>query len=256
MKKTMKSFVMMIPVAIICATGCKKDGNKDNEKDEIFYGPVQSLGYGKISSFVVLDAKGIPQTIGLKFSEAALTGLPTDTVEEHETPVELPSQAKITGFDHLVVDWNPAGHEPKQIYGLPHFDFHFYLVNKAEQASVIPGPDTVTVPAKYIPKDYQSGVIAIPDMGVHWFDLKAPEFTGQPFTDTYIYGFYHGKMTFVEPMITTAFLSTKPDFNLNIKQPQAFQKSGFYPTTEHIRFDNKTKEYTLSLEGLTYYSAN
>ena len=50
----------------------------------------------------------------------------------------------------------------------------------------------------------------------------APEFIGKPFTVTYIYGFYHGNMTFVEPMITKAFLETHPDFTLPIKQPQAY----------------------------------
>jgi hypothetical protein len=62
-------------------------------------------------------------------------------------------------------------------------------------------------------------------MGVHWVDIKSPEFNGQKFTDAFIYGFYHGSLTFIEPMITISFLSAKPDFKLNIKQPEAFKKA-------------------------------
>ena len=254
MKWFNKVFLMMLSAAIVFVTGCKKDNNNNNGSGGTFYGANQALGNGTIRSFVILDAKGIPQTIGMKFTEGALSGLPSDSTAEHDTPVELPSQAKITGFDHLEVDWNPVGHEPKAIYGLPHFDFHFYMISKAEQQSVIPGPDTASVPAAFIPQDYQSGVIAVPDMGVHWVDVKAPEFNGQKFTDTYIYGFYHGKMTFVEPMITAEFLSSKPDFKINIKQPTDFQKSGYYPAVQHIQYDPNAKEYTMALEGLKYYT--
>ena len=232
---------------------CKKNG--DNKPgDQLFYGDAQTLGAGKIRSFAIIGSDGNPKTIGLKFTSEALSGLPTDSTIEHDTPVPISSEFSKTGFDHLEVDWNPAGHEPKAIYGRPHFDFHFYMISKAEQAAVIPGPDTVSVPANFIPQDYISGVIAVPDMGVHWFDPKAPEFSGQKFTDTFIYGFYHGHMTFIEPMITSAFILTHADFKINIKQPQDFQRNGFFPAVQHIYFDASTKEYVVALEGLIYHS--
>ncbi|MEJ7682316.1 MAG: DUF5602 domain-containing protein [Segetibacter sp.] len=147
--------------------------------------------------------------IGIQLGEDALNNLPKsgDTY-----PLPLPVQSKVSGIDHVEADWNPSGHEPGPIYGAPHFDFHFYYISKQEQSSVIPGPDTVTVPAQYIPTDYVTGVFAVPNMGVHWSDTTAPEFHGVPFTTTFIYGFYHGKMTFLEPMVTKAFLQTHPDF--------------------------------------------
>jgi hypothetical protein len=236
---------------VIFSQACKKDDNK-NSKYKTVYGDPQPLGKGTIRSFIVLDATNTPTTIGMKLSSGALTGLPGDSTVEHDTPVPLPAGVTVAGFDHLEVDWNPVGHEPKAIYGFPHFDFHFYLITKEEQASVIGGPDTVTVPAVFVPNDYVSGVIAVPDMGVHWFDSKAPEFSGQHFTDTYIYGFYHGKMSFVEPMATLAFISSKPDFTVQIKQPLAYQRKGYYPTVQHLYFDESTKEYTMALEGLVY----
>lgn len=100
-----------------------------------------------------------------------------------------------------------------------------------------------------------SGVIAVPDMGVHWVDSLAPEFKGQKFTNTYIYGFYHGKLTFTEDMATIAWLSTKPDSKLVIKQPKAFQKAGYYPSLSHISYDAAAQEYTIAMEGLKWSDA-
>jgi hypothetical protein len=244
---------LVIPVLLISA--CNKDDDQKKQSGT-FYGPTGPLGQGTVRSFVILNAAGKPEIIGMKFSASALTGLPIDATKEWEYPFELPKEALSTGFDHLAIDWNPQGHDPKPIYGLPHLDFHFYTITKEEQAKVIPGPDTVSVPKNYIPQDYTSGVIAIPDMGVHWSDSKAPEFTGQQFTDTFVYGFYHGRLTFLEPMATTAWLQTRPDFKINIKQPQYFQKAGYYPSVSHISYDANANEYTLALEGLKWADAN
>ncbi|HSC36667.1 MAG TPA: DUF5602 domain-containing protein [Chitinophagaceae bacterium] len=257
MKRTENLALVMISIGMLVSTAftCKKDNDHDKGPEGTYYGPVKALGNGTIRSFVVIDTYGKPQTMGLKFTEAALAGLPADTTSEHDTPVELPPQAGTTGFDHIEVDWNPVGHDPKPIFGAPHFDFHFYMISKQEQASVVPGPDTFSVPAKFIPQDYHSGVIAVPDMGVHWVDVTAPEFNGQPFTDTFIYGFYHGKMTFLEPMITRDFLNKHAEYKLTIKQPAAFQKSGYYPTVQHIEYNNGAGEFTLSLEGLSFHNS-
>ena len=116
-----------------------------------------ALGNDSVRSFVTVDQKGQPQNIGIQFGENALNGLPTDTMPGmpgYMYPLTVPDQAKNTGVDHLEVDWNPFGHEPRAIYGVPHFDLHFYYITQQEQASVIPGPDTVQVPSQFIPKDY------------------------------------------------------------------------------------------------------
>ncbi|MDN5287934.1 MAG: hypothetical protein JWR38_4208 [Mucilaginibacter sp.] len=245
---------VLLTVAILLATGCKKD-EKRIDRSGTFYGSVVQLGQGTVRSFITLNTSGNPETIGMKFSASSLIALPTDTTKEWEYMLELPEQAVATGFNHLAVDWNPVGHDPKPIYGSPHFDFHFYRITKEEQAEVIPGPDTVSVLADYIPQDYISGVIAVPGMDDHWVDSKAPEFNGQKFTNTFIYGFYRGQLTFMEPMASLAWLRTKPDVRINIKQPNYFQKEGYYPTVSHIWYDASTKEYIMALEGLQWEDA-
>ena len=198
---------------------------------------------------------GNPQSVGLQLGENALNGLPTDTMSGmpgYMFTACIPDEGKVTGVDHFEVDWNPYGHPPEGIYTVPHFDLHFYYITSEEQATIIGGPDTVPVAQQFMPKDYIVPVpVAIPYMGVHWFDSTAAEFHGQPFTATFIYGFYHGDLKFVEPMITKAYLETHPDISVAIKQPQAFQHSNYYPTSYQLKYDAAKHVYTLTLSGLT-----
>ncbi len=231
---------------LLCATfvACKKE---NNNPPRTYYGPAVPFGGDSARSFVTVDGNSEPITIGIQLGENAFNNLPKSG-DTYLLP--QPFQSEVSGIDHIEVDWNPSGHEPSLIYGLPHFDFHFYYINKQEQSSVMPGPDTVSVPRQYIPMDYVSGIRAVPDMGVHWSDTTAAEFHGVPFTTTFVYGFYHGKMTFVEPMVTKAFLQTHPDFSASVKQPAAFQQSGYYPTTYKVTYDATKHAYLITLTGL------
>jgi len=245
--------LFLVVILLVTIYSCKKN----DEKTRTYEGTPVSIGNGKAETFVTVDKNEKPITIGIKMSATALDGLPTegDPNMGGEVPpymLTMPAQASSSGFNHSEVDWNPHGHEPLFAYGVPHFDFHFYLVTPQEQAQVVPGPDTVAVDAKYIPKNYVSGGVAVPNMGTHWVDTTSGEFHGQPFTITFIYGFYHGNMTFLEPMISKDFLLKKPDVTLPIKQPQAFQRHGYYPKQVHLYFDNSAQQYVIALEELTY----
>lgn len=250
------SILWLIVITMVMITSCKK--GEEPVVNNLVYGKKAALGNGYIRSFVRFERNLkdpltlIPEAIGVRFNASALNGLPS-SLPEYETPVALPSEAKGIGIDHIEVDWNPNGHEPDHIYTFPHFDFHFYMITLAEQAAVVPGPDLTPVDRQYVPKDYMSGVVAVPNMGVHWVDSLAPEFHGQMFTSTFIYGFYHGEMTFLEPMATKAFIETKPSYAMTIKQPMAFQRHGYYPTVLKIWYDSQQKEYEVALSGLQYH---
>ena len=101
----------------------------------ISYGDSASLGNGTIKGWVKTDVSNNPQSIGLTLTEDVLTNLPLDGTETH---LNLPKNASDTLFNHLLFDWNPAGHPPPGIYNLPHFDLHFYWINKQEREA-IPG---------------------------------------------------------------------------------------------------------------------
>lgn len=223
---------------------CKKENNNSSQT---FYGPAVSFGDDSARSFVTLKVNGEPISIGIQLGENAFNDLPKSG---YTYPLPVPVQLKASGIDHIETDWNPAGHQPILIYGVPHFDFHFYYISEQEQSTVKPGPDTVSVPEKYVPADYVSGVMAVPDMGVHWSDTTAGEFHGVPFTTTFVYGFYHGKMTFLEPMVTRVFLQTHPDFSASVKQPAAFQQSGYYPARYMVKYDAAKHVYLITLTEL------
>jgi hypothetical protein len=162
----------------------------------------------------------------------------------------LPAGATLPPWDHGEVNWNPQGHPPP-VYQVPHFDFHFYTIPMSTQMAIVGGPDTTTVPAQYVPQDYQSQEIAVPAMGTHWVDTLAAELHGQPFDHTFIYGFYQGQMAFLEPMVTLAYLQSEPDATMPVKQPQAFQQSGSYPRAYSVKWDATNQSVRITLDSLT-----
>lgn len=250
----MKSNTVFLSILLLALfTSC----NKDEDHEKSYDGPSVNIGNGSAHTFITRDKNDKPTTIGIRMSADALNGLPTegDPNMGGEVPgfmLGLPAEANSSGYNHCEVDWNPHGHEPLFAYGVPHFDFHFYMVSPGELAQIVPGPDTIAVEQKYIPQDYVSGVMAVPNMGTHWIDTTAAEFHGQPFTATFIYGFYHGDMIFLEPMISKSFMESKPNLTVAVKQPQAYQHHGYYPSKLHVYYDNGKQEYVIALEGLTY----
>jgi hypothetical protein len=232
----------------------------------IAYGPTVSFGQGSARAWVKTDSIGAPTAIGVAMTEAALNGLPTTVSGPSPTALmgalALPAEAAGTGFDHVELGWNPNGHEPPQLYGVPHFDVHFYTVSTAAQMAIVPNdplyatkaanlPAAALVPAGYVPPPSPVAANAVPQMGVHWTDLKAPELNGKPFTKTFIFGSWDGKFIFLEPMVSKAYLESWPDDTQAIPQPAQWGAPGAYPTTYSVVYDAAAKEFRFTLGGLT-----
>jgi hypothetical protein len=211
------------------------------------------------------DATGAPVSLGVALTESALAGLPTTVSGPSPTAVmatlPLPAGAAVTGFDHAEIGWNPLGHEPAALYGAPHFDLHFYTVSSATQLAILPSdpqwaakasalPADAFVPTGYAPPPAPIAASAVPQMGVHWTDVKSPELNGQPFTSTFIYGSWDGRFIFLEPMVTKAFLETHPNVTRQIPQPARWAQAGAYPTSYTVAYDAAAKEYRFTLGGL------
>jgi hypothetical protein len=193
---------------------------------QISYGDATAVGDGWIRSYVTSNA-GQPQRVGFQFNQAALTtfGSWLDTT----LMLDLPSGAPAP-FNHLMLNWNSAGH-PGPGYGVPHFDFHFYFSTPEEVAAIPFSLAPAPIPSRFVASGYIPDAIVVPQMGWHWLDSLAPEFSNPAdFTQTFIYGYYGGKMTYVEPMITKAFLDAGGDHVLAVRQPMDVQTSGYYPT--------------------------
>ncbi|MGW0043941.1 DUF5602 domain-containing protein [Rhodococcus sp. NPDC003348] len=231
-------------------------------------GPVVNVGNGSAHSYVTVGADGTPAATGIRMTPAALDGLTTAADVPMQTfQLALPQGAPATVFDHLTLDWNPHGHEPAGVFTKPHFDMHFYMIDAAAVGEITPMrvdfvPRASNVPpAQYMPTGYMAppGIPAmntVPDMGLHWFDGAAGIAPGFDFRQVLIAGSWDGAYTFLEPMMTREWMLTKQSVDEQVKQPAAYAKSGWYPTTYTVRFDEPANEYVIELGGMTMRQAS
>lgn len=254
------------------------------------YGTPVKVGNGTVRTYVVLDAKngGAPLEVGVAMSEDALDGLPAPVASSdpmanmHMNLLELPAQNP-TPYKFVQFDWNPAGHEPAGVYDLPHFDFHFYTVSKDVRASILPtdprfAQKAASFPAPefrapfYIdaatPAGAPPAAVTVPQMGLHWLDVRSPELQGmaghpeafRPFTKTFIYGSWDGQFIFDEPMITRAYIVAKRDATdpavrdelVPVSTAPRYAPAGFYPSAYRIAYDAQAKEYRVALTQLSW----
>lgn len=236
---------------------------------KIIYGDEQPLGEGTVRTWVRLGSTGEPESLGITVSNRAVETLPdAESLPEpfhmYNLELSLPAEAAAAGFDHVLFDWNAVGHEPHELYSKPHFDVHFYLIDSASRKAMNPSDPEFEAKglkepaADLIPVDYISppGNIVVPEMGTHWLDRHAPELNGQPFSQTMLYGFYDGKMIFIEPMLTIEYLKTNPNLVQELKQPKRFERPGYYPTRYVIRADEAEDGYVIAIEGLKRHTAH
>jgi hypothetical protein len=214
---------------------CKKEDEVN--RGGTFASTQVDVYHGKAWSSVKLNKEGDPEQLTLTLDDQALNtvfvgdGTPG---HNHDNNIIVPLHARAketTPFQFIMLNWNPNGHEPDHIYTLPHFDMHFYMTSQTEVMNYVDPTklDNAPNPA-YLPATYISPAPAVPMMGRHWVDVTSGEFNGQPFTETFLYGSYDGKVVFYEPMITLDFLKTQSNFQRTIPQPSKFAKTGWYPT--------------------------
>ncbi|NIP77346.1 MAG: hypothetical protein GTN90_15790 [Xanthomonadales bacterium] len=237
-----------------------------------FKGASASVGQGTVDSYASVGVGGVPTEIGIILSKGALDGLPpkpnntsrcfdldgngriNETGEcdgDYQSSLPFPAEVRERPdipFDFAMVNWNPYGHPPEP-WALPHFDIHFYQIPESAVDEIRVGAceifidcedrerALVPVPAKYVHPEYVSVEAAVGRMGNHLIDVKTPEFGDPPatFTHTWIFGAYDGSVIFHEVMVTSDFLAGGGDACAPIKQQQAWEKAGYYPTRYCIR---------------------
>ncbi|MFD6676217.1 DUF5602 domain-containing protein [Rhodococcus zopfii] len=247
--------------ALTVVIGCGADTATETDPD--IYGTAVPIGDGSGRAYVLQDADGNPTAVGLRLTADALDGL-SDSLEVFD--LELPADGPDTAIDHVTVDWNPHGHEPAMLFDEPHFDMHFYMADAAAVKAIDPGmPDYLALgtnyPApQYIPQGYVPAgppeLAIVPKMGMHWVDSTQSLVPGEyDFTQILINGTWDGRWTFIEPMMAIDWMRTKTPVQEDLELPQAYQQSGYYPTTYSVSFDEGSGEYIVELGGLTMREA-
>ncbi len=256
-------------------------------------GPEVPVGNGTARMFVELGPHGEPRALGIALTEAALTGLATrmnttsrcfdkngdgtvshgECLGDYQADLVLPAGATGLGLPvrWATVNWNPEGHmQPAPpVWSAAHFDFHFFMVEPALIQGIRTGPcaefihceDSVRagtpLPERHVPDGYIDVGAAVAAMGNHLVDARDPELADPTlgFSRTFIYGAYDGKLIFLEPMVSHAFLSSRPQQCTPVRPPKAFATAGYYPTSYCVRHDAATATYRVTLEGLVYRQA-
>jgi hypothetical protein len=175
--------------------------------------------------------------------------------------LKLPeSAAQQAGLTELTMYWEATGHPPGP-YLVPHFDFHFYTIPPEEQDAIdcADASKPSVLPAAYAmidlplppPMAKMTGVstligLCVPHMGMH--SLPAAELQDTvPFRGTMIIGYYHGKSAFIEPMLTSALLLEKREFDYPV--PSIPGLAGAYPRTFHADYDAQQQAYHFVFGG-------
>lgn len=258
---TMKKILLFAAVSLLAFSSCKKDRDEQPTppKEKVFKGAVSAFQHGKAWSWYEVDDNGNPLRLAVALDSTAMATLdrnaPGTPGHHHENDITVklhPKATTATPYQHIFLGWNPVGHEPEAIYGKPHFDFHFYTTSE-EERQAIPAYEQDSVKfnnapaAGCMPPTYHNFGGGVPQMGAHWLDVTSSELNGQPFTQTFLYGSYNGKVTFMEPMITEAFILANPNFSRDIPQPTKFEKTSSYPTK--MRIEKKDGITSIILEG-------
>lgn len=228
-------------------------------------GETGTLYGGAVTTWARLDADGVVTTVGATVPLETIRNAPTAGTSEtdeggHEHAeaqtirLGFPNVAReATYFDHLRMDYNPAGHPPAP-YEVSHFDLHFYGISEADELA-IDCPDTRMPSDDLVPSDYQvlppqpepeGG--CVPEMGNHAVDTNAPELRQEnpaPFTETMILGYYDGGLVFLEPMITREFLLEREGFGTSVPVPERVGRSTRYPTRFEAIYDADQGAYFL-----------
>ena len=273
--------------ADLAPTGLTAEADAEGGHTIRHYGTPVRLGQGTARTYVLINTsdRDAPLEVGVALSEGAMEGLPAAMgMAGHESMVvnllALPA-LNPTPYQFVELDWNPAGHEPAAIYGVPHFDFHFYTVSRDLRSSIVPtdpryAEAAASLPAgEFRPPFYvdaataagaPASVVTVPQMGLHWFDVRAPELQAalgnpagyQPFTRTFIKGTWDGRFIFDEPMITRAWLLTKrissreaePDEVIPVPTAAHYVPAGYYPQAYRVAYDPRAREFVVGLTQL------
>src|SRR5512135_120520 len=138
--------VLFIITAVLgfLSPGCA--GPQVNVQIAHYLGAPSKLGKGTVASYATFDQSGAPKSLGVVFSAGALEGLPStpsdghhcfdadqngsiDLASEcsnwHEFVIPMQSEASLRPdilFKWALLNWNPHGHIPLEVFGVPHFD--------------------------------------------------------------------------------------------------------------------------------------
>lgn len=226
--------------------------------------PAAGVSAGESKTFLNQTVTSWAKVDGATINEAGFS-LPLALIQATSTDVtsspfsiklDMPADIKAkTVIDHVSIDYIAGGHPPPGVYDVPHFDVHFYFNSQASQNAVdcsnkaLPDAQRMAAPFMFLPPNVPAE--CVPAMGYHALDPRAPELAQQnpaKFDKTLIMGYYDGKLSFVEPMMSREFMLKKEGFSFDVLKPAVVDKAGLYPRKLEMRFNAETNAYDVVLK--------
>jgi hypothetical protein len=244
------SLALALAVSAVGLVGCGGDDN-DNNTAQTVYGASQKLGDGTVRSYVTTMA-GVPQAIGVEFTEAALQNEPPGPapINAIEYKLDPPANLNATPFQSVSIYYT-QGHEPAAQFGsVPHFHPIFSLNTNAyrDQIALDFNPSDPPVAAAETPQDHISTHFTLPRIGTVYLDPSNPKVSEVPFHSFDMdFAFFNGHMNSHNLTIASSWLAQKQSASVNFKIPQKYPKPGYYPTRYTITYDANRKVYNAAL---------
>lgn len=238
------------------AHGQSAQGTITGESGELFG--------AKVTTWAKLAADGAVQEVGVTIPVSLFEKAPAApkgaTAMGGPPPgykpfaLDFPEVVKKTTFlDHVDLGWVPTGHPP--VYMVPHFDLHFFTVDKKAVEAIdchdLTTPDPSSLPAGYVPPvppNTKPDDVCVTLMGFHTLPV-ADVAPGAQFDKTMLAVYYGGKLDAIEPMITQATFLKKQSFTLPVPVLPAVGKATLFPTAFAATFDKAANAYNLVFSG-------
>lgn len=223
----------------------------DHRETMRVYGEVMPFVGGKVETWLSFTAKGLYK-VGLTLSPETLLLQNLPATGHHGAHIQFP---RVPGspFEHAYFIFHSHGHPPEDIYNLAHFDFHLALIPSDDiqairfedpKGQILPPPGFM--PSKAVAQRLPGGgYLNVPGEGVHWYYKDAPEWNGGPFSETFLWGSFNGKVDFLEPMVSYQAMISTAKFEKKIELPKCVAKSAFYPSVYgwEQKYDQAGKMY-------------
>lgn len=225
------------------------------------WGETKELGNGEVQTFVTTKPSGKTTFVGTQITADAATIDEGEYKDPTLVAIDFPGD---TAFEWLGLNWMVGGHGPPEVYGVPHFDIHFYLMPETDVFEIPainypPGsgePYDVELAADQFPSNHFRTQAVVENMGEHLFDAEAPEWdqsgvpSGEAFTHSFVWGHWEGDLHFFEPMITTEFFEgLEGEVVSDISMPERMPVAGQYPTAYEVAYHDDRDAYTVTLES-------
>lgn len=198
------------------------------------------------------DGKTVKE-FGTVMALASLANIPPGAFASYQWLKVPPSVAEQTFIKSYQLDFMPMGHPPAKVYDVPHIETHAFSwsVEEVSRLTCRETNDNALPAGEFIPDgvwnfDPMPGIPnCLPQMGVHGFDVQAPELNGARFTRSLSVLVARGEFMSYEPKATVEEMQKRKDFTIALPPPKKLANAAKLPTTFNATYVPAIDAYRL-----------